>query len=106
MIKSWNDERIFTVSEDCNKTIGLIQDKEQTFPMSLLVLLLIISCWTPVEPACGPLREGQPGTLSCAAITRCPSDTSLREIPREYSLSAKFSITEIKSTGQNRGLKY
>ncbi|KAK3762754.1 hypothetical protein RRG08_066894 [Elysia crispata] len=39
--------RIFTVSEDCNKTIGLTQDKEQTFPMSLLVLLLIISCWTP-----------------------------------------------------------
>ncbi|KAK3766465.1 hypothetical protein RRG08_057496, partial [Elysia crispata] len=39
--------RIFTVSEDCNTTIELIQDKEQTFHMSLIVLLLLISCWTP-----------------------------------------------------------
>ncbi|KAK3791950.1 hypothetical protein RRG08_023272 [Elysia crispata] len=39
--------RIFTISEDCNETIELVHDKEQTFPMSLIVLLLLISCWTP-----------------------------------------------------------
>ncbi|KAK3770528.1 hypothetical protein RRG08_059643, partial [Elysia crispata] len=25
--------------------------------MSLIVLLLLISCWTPVDPACSPVRE-------------------------------------------------
>ncbi|KAK3760878.1 hypothetical protein RRG08_066900 [Elysia crispata] len=91
MIKSWNDERIFTVSEDCNKTIGLIQDKEQTFPMSLLVLLLIISCWTPVEPACKSLREAT-STLTIYNVSRTdPFDMEVKwicEQCRGYPITA------------------
>ncbi|KAK3737787.1 hypothetical protein RRG08_061709 [Elysia crispata] len=51
---------------------------EQTFHMSLIVLLLLISCFTPAEPVCSPVREGQPTTLSCNVNpASCSSDNFL-----------------------------
>ncbi|KAK3741882.1 hypothetical protein RRG08_065455 [Elysia crispata] len=37
--------------------------------MSLIVLLLLITCWIPVQPACSPVREGG-STLTINSVSR------------------------------------
>ncbi|GFS00434.1 neural cell adhesion molecule 1 [Elysia marginata] len=37
--------------------------------MLLIFLVLLLYCWTPVEPVCGPVEEGQSTTLTCDVNT-------------------------------------
>ncbi|GFR72879.1 hypothetical protein ElyMa_005717200, partial [Elysia marginata] len=56
--------------------------------MLLIFLVLLLCCWTPVEPSCGPIKEGQSTTLTCEVNTaRCSGSV--------------FAIWRIEETGSS-----
>ncbi|KAK3737788.1 hypothetical protein RRG08_061710 [Elysia crispata] len=59
---------------------------EQTFHMSLIVLLLLISCFTPAEPVCSPVREA---TLSSAGSSTLTINSVSRTDP--FNMEVKWT---------------